>query len=127
MVWPIDKPGTTERRRQMRREDDQAFGLDREDLFLLLEAYKNTIELNTTLIERQEMTSAGVEKISGELANICTRLATMASEMADDRIAELEEHHSLTLRLYGAYAVLGAIVLGLLGLIAKIWPTTPHP
>jgi hypothetical protein len=111
----------------MRREDDQAFGLDREDLFLLLEAYKNTIELNTTLIERQEVTSAGIDRISGELANICTRLATMASEMADDRIAEIKEHNALTLRLYGAYAVLGAIVLGLLGLVAKIWPTTPHP
>jgi len=94
---------------------------------LLLDAYRNTIELNTTLIERQEVITTGIEKILSELAGICGNQATMAAELAARRNDEVKEHAGLTMRLYAAFSLLGAMVLGLIGLLVKIWPTTPRP
>lgn len=141
-----------ERRKNFRRQNDRDMGLDRDDLVLLLESYKNTIELSTSVLERQEILNASIERILGELVKICGNQATIAAEVgklpgefrdlidalcagtADrcedvkqtietHRKEEVKEHGAHTLRLYGAFGVLGALVIALVGLIAKIWPT----
>lgn len=138
---------TTDRRRKTRREID----LDRDDLFFLLESYKNMIELNTTLLERQEVLNKGIENILTEAAKICAAQNAIAANIATipDRIQALidtlcaatadrfeevkrelktnrkeenDEHHSHTLRIYTAYGILATIVLTLIGLIARLWP-----
>jgi hypothetical protein len=44
--------------------------INRDDLLLLMEAYKNQVELNTTLITRQEVIIAKQEEIIGKLVEI---------------------------------------------------------
>lgn len=142
----------TERRKGYRRETDRDFGLDRDDLFLLLESYKNTIELNTTLLERQEALNASIERILGELVKICGNQVTIAADIGklpgemrelidalcngtssrfedlrdtieDHRKEEIREHGSHNLRIYGAFGILGTLTIALIGLIVKIWPS----
>jgi hypothetical protein len=142
-----------DRRRNPRRENDADPGLDRDDLFLLLESYRNTIELNTTLLERQESLNAGLERILTELVSLCGSTAGIAADIGKipgsvrdicdalctattgrvdtiektihaNRREEVDEHNRHTLRIYAAFGVLAAIVLALVGLMVKIWPTT---
>lgn len=136
-----------DRRRKTRREID----LDRDDLFFLLESYKNMIELNTTLLERQEVLNKGIENILTEAAKICAnqnaiaaniakipdqiqvlidtlcaatveRYEEIKNELKSNRKEENDEHHSHTLRIYAVYGILASIVITLIGLIAKLWP-----
>lgn len=139
---------TQERRRQIRREMD----LDRDELFFLLESYRNMIELNTTLLERQEVLNHGIERILAEAARLCTNQNTIAAdigklpeamrdlinalcaasidkmqevkeELQNNRRAENDEHHAHTLRIYAAYGLSITVILALIGLIAKVWPS----
>jgi hypothetical protein len=133
-----------ERRRAGRRDFDGDLGLNRDDLFLLLESYRNTIELNTTLLERQDTLNAGLKKLLSEQINLCTNQAVIAADIGrlsaetfsliqKHRTDEISEHSSLSLRIYAAFSVVGALALALLGLLIKIWPTittyapTPGP
>lgn len=138
---------TADRRRKFRREND----LDRDELFFLLESYRNMIELNTTLLERQEVLNKGIERILTEAAKICANQSAIAAdigklpeatrkliaalgaasesklqevkeEIQGNRKAENDEHHAHTLRMYGAYGVLITVILALIGLIVKVWP-----
>lgn len=138
---------TQDRRRHIRREMD----LDRDELFFLLESYRNMIELNTTLLERQEILNHGIERILSEAAKICTNQGAIAKEIGklpeavrdlinalcaasvdkmqevkeeiqSNRKSENDEHHAHALRIYAAYGLLTTVILGLIGLIAKIWP-----
>jgi hypothetical protein len=142
----------TERRQTLRRETDREMGLDRDDLFLLLESYKNTIELNTTLLERQEALNTSIERILGELVKICGDQAAIAADIGklpgeirdliealcagtadrcedlktaidDHRKEEAREHSAHALRIYGAFGILGTLTIALVGLLVKIWPT----
>jgi hypothetical protein len=51
-----------------RRGDPPA--VNRDDLLLMMESYKNQIELNTTLLTRQEVIITKQEEIIGKLAEI---------------------------------------------------------
>lgn len=137
---------TQDRRRHIRREMD----LDRDELFFLLESYRNMIELNTTLLERQEVINKGIEKALTDTAKISSNQAVIVADIGklpetigkhitamiaiqednlkevktalqNNRKAENNEHHAHTLRIYGAYGVLTTIILALIGLIAKLW------
>ncbi len=139
-----------DRRHKIRREDDREGGFDRDDIFLLLESYRNTIELNTTLLERQDVLNQSIEPIKAELANICSNQAQFSARLteilkefensANDRIertgdqydtirqmidqnraAETTEHSNHTMRLHAAIAAMGSIIIGLIGLVAKLW------
>jgi hypothetical protein len=125
-----------ERRSYFRRGTDKDPGLDRDDLFLLLESYRNTIELNTTLLERQEILNSRIEKVLSEVIKICTSQSAIAAEVGKlptqiqilidtMRTAESKEHNDLKLQLYAAFGVLGALALALIGLLVKIWPQIP--
>lgn len=139
---------TQDRRRQIRREMD----LDRDELFFLLESYRNMIELNTTLLERQEVINHGIERIIAETAKICASQSAIAAtigklpealrdlinalcaasvdtmqevkkEIQSNRQAENDEHHAHTLRIYAAYGLSITAILALISLIAKVWPS----
>lgn len=126
----------TERRSYFRRGTDKDPGLDRDDIFLLLESYRNTIELNTTLLERQEVLNARIEKVLAEVVKLCASQSAIAAEIGKlpgqiqllietMRNAEITEHHGLKLQMYAAFSLLGGLILALLGLLVKIWPKIP--
>lgn len=142
----------TERRKAYRRDTDKDMGLDRDDLFLLLESYRNTIELSTSVLERQEVLNASIERILNELVKICGNQVTITADIGklpgefrqlvdalcsgtagkcddlkatidDLRNEQTKEHGSQNLRIYGAFGVLGTLAIALVGLLVKIWPT----
>jgi DNA topoisomerase IB len=55
--------------------------IDRDDLFLLMESYKNTIELNTTLLERQEIVNGLQVKLMESLTEVCGNQAKILDEI----------------------------------------------
>lgn len=111
-----------ERRQTSRRESDRESGLFRDDLFLLMEAYRNTIELNTTLLERQDAINQGLERVLRDVSATCETQAELIAVVNNNRLAEAAEHSRHTTRLYGAFAALTSIILALIALIVKIWP-----
>ena len=42
-----------------------------DDLYLLMESYRNTVELNTTLLERQEKINSDQQQILQNLLSVC--------------------------------------------------------
>lgn len=52
------------------RRNGDAPIVNRDDLLLMMESYKNQIELNTTLLSRQEVIITKQEEIIGQLAEI---------------------------------------------------------
>lgn len=142
-----------ERRQYLRRASDRDPGLDRDDLFLLMESYRNTIELNTTLLERQDTLNQGLERVLHEIGNVCSHqmgltaeigklprefrdlidalskgTATLCDELKKtiegNRKDEAAEHSKHTVRMYGAFAALTTIIISLIGIILKLWPGT---
>lgn len=121
-----------------RRQSARAAPLDREDLYLLMESYKNTVELNTTLLDRQETLNNNIEKVIAELVNICgnqneimkyldnnkddckTGHADIVSEMQAARVSEVKEHSAHNNRIYIAFVGMGVIIISLIGLLAKV-------
>ena len=86
--------------------------INRDDLFLLMESYKNTIELNTTLLERQELVNSMQIKLMESIKEICANQSKILSEiktvpdafliMAEkiaDEIKQLNNHNTTELRV----------------------------
>lgn len=120
-----------------RREMARAAALDREDLFLLMESYQNTISLNTTLLERQDTLNLNIERTLKELVGICQgqariieevralNAANQASakevieEVAAGRLGEVKEHSAHNNRIYVALVGMVVIIASLIGALLK--------
>lgn len=109
-----------ERRQSSRRETDRDAGLVRDDLFLLMEAYRNTIELNTTLLERQDAINQGLNRVLTDLSEVSEIIEALKKTLDGHRLAESAEHSRHTTRLYAAFAALTSIILALIGLSYKL-------
>lgn len=55
--------------------------INRDDLFLLMESYKNMVELSTTLLERQELINSMQLKLMESIKEICTNQSLILSEI----------------------------------------------
>jgi len=75
------------------RQDDRSGLLSRDDLFLLMESYKNTIELNTTLLEQQKAIVDGNKAITESNARICKEIEEVVKKL-DTCAAEIAKTHS---------------------------------
>jgi hypothetical protein len=128
---------SAERRSYFRRGTDHDTGIDLELLTLLRETFQNSFESSITLLERQEVLNGKMEKLLNEINSLCARQATMAaaldklpgdmrSHSQTQRADEAKEHAGLKLQLYGAFGVLGALVIALISLLVKIWPHIPN-
>jgi predicted nuclease with TOPRIM domain len=120
-----------------RRLAARGAALDREDLFLLMESYENTISLNTTLLERQETLNANIERTIEELVGVCKNQARILDEvrqltgayqagtdkimgaMGAGRLAEVKEHSGHANRIYVALVGMLAIIATLIGVFLK--------
>jgi len=111
--------------------------LSRSDLFLLMESYKNTIELNTTLLDQQKLIIDGNRLVMESNVNICLRIEEVAKKL-DVCAAELvkthhqwnesriifnatntEEHLKLKGYLNIVAVAIGSLCLGMGGIVIK--------
>ena len=127
--------------------------LTREDLFLLMESYKNMIESNLTLMEKQDnilnkinsncdalikvsntlesgFNSIGdiIKAVTNHQAN-CAKNQLLYHEgikdiLSNDKVESVKIHFGQNIKFFGLLALLCSIILGLVALIHKIWPFT---
>ena len=121
-----------------RASDDRSSGvLSRDDLFLLMESYRNTIELNTTLLEQQKLIVDSNKAITASNGEICKRieevvkkLDTCATEISkthaqwnESRIrfnaANSEEHLKLKSYLHIIALAMGTLCVSIIGTAIK--------
>lgn len=119
--------------------DDKPLSIS--DLQLLMESYKNTIQLNTVLMEQQKQVLEKQGEIIGKQNETVTTIHNILIQMKDHtedlvvmkealeasctiKTQELQqvlskEHNSLSLKLYGGIIGLGLMVLSLIGFTVK--------
>jgi hypothetical protein len=102
-----------------RQEAARAARLDREDLYLLMESYQNTITLNTTLLERQDILNANIERVIKELVTVCASQADIIAAVRAARTDEIKEHAGHNNRVYVALVGMVGIILTLIGLLVS--------
>jgi hypothetical protein len=123
-----------------RRKNARRAALDREDIFLLMESYDNTVTLNTKVLERQDVLNANIERLIKELMRVCENqakileeiqqiepgtkksFATILAELSAMRLAEVKAHSGHNNRIYVALVGMVAIVASLIGLLFKVGP-----
>jgi len=66
--------------------------LSRDDLFLLMEAYRNNIELSTTLLQQQNQITEQLKKTTMQQEKICTSIDKVANKL-DTCTDELHKAH----------------------------------
>ena len=109
--------------------------LSRDDLYLLMDSYKNTIELNTTLshqqnaiieqqhliLEQDKKTGEKMDLLIQKLGDHTTALTNIQTEMTVTNSARRlecnKEHSSMTIKVYGVIASLIIIIIALIALI----------
>jgi hypothetical protein len=116
--------------------------LSRDDLFLLMEAYKNTIELNTSVLDQQKFTAEQVkellEKASGTIdaiRSVAIKLDNCAAEfrnvneswtqLLDQKTGAIKadlsgEHKDLGFKVKVLTITIGTIVIPLIGIIGTL-------
>lgn len=119
--------------------------LSKNDLYILMESYKNNIQLNTTLLEQQKqimvLNSSSIEKqeelctrvdeliekvkqcsvvISDNNSKLMTSLtllsATMTTKIDDEFVKLSREHDKLSTKLYVAFIGMTGIIISIIGL-----------
>ena len=118
--------------------DKSSQGLDRDNLFLLMEAYRNTFESNATLLEQQKALIDSYKQLieeqkntTGSLKELVSKLDTCAREIHDYRteisVQSIEMRNSMKSDLSGiknkihvVWIGVGAIVVPLIGLTIKM-------
>jgi len=119
--------------------------LSRDDLFLLMKSYENSVTLNTTLLDHQKQvlekqnaildkqknTCEAINKILDKLKTFANNGIEMKQEMRDlknnylksqnssslEHVNLSKEHTKINMRIYLSYAGLIAMILSLLTLI----------
>jgi len=102
-------------------------GLDRQDLFLLMEAYRNNFESLTTLFEQQKGLNESYNKLLKEQENITTALNKMVDKI-DKYTDELQAHHSninnslssIKSKVHITWIGIGAVVIPLIALVTEM-------
>lgn len=117
---------------------EQKKQITRDDIFLMMESYRNMIENNLILLEKQD----DVLKYLKELTNDFTKeLVTMITEnhksclktrsdfvvaftelIGSQKINNEREHNKQNLKMYGLIALLVSIIGTLLIVLHHIWP-----
>ena len=111
--------------------------LSRDDLFLLMEAYRNNIELSTTLLQQQnqiieqlQKTTNHQEKICASIDGVASKLDTSAEQMQktyQEIIIEKtkcqaqvsKEHSTIMQRVNLVYVGLGTLVIPLVAFLVE--------
>ena len=123
--------------------DENKKALDRDDLFLLMESYRNMIESNLTLMEKQtnildkiDSACRMIEQFSNSIQHWSKEVNEHHKKCAETQKNNIEslqkiitngeqsthdEHSNFNFKFYGLVATLCTIIIGLIGLIFKIW------
>ena len=100
----------------------------KEDLYMLLDTYKNQVESNKTLMEQQgkllDQHNSILTKqaeVVGSLNEVLDKLGTchdgLKDKLTEYRTESLKEHNGIRHRIYVAYAGMTTIILSLIGLL----------
>lgn len=123
--------------------------LSRDDLFLLMKSYENSVTLNTTLLEYQKQLLNKQNELLDKQNNLCTSINQIlieiktnikTSDTLNTNIKQLsnecanfksetavacsnlsKEHIGINMRAYLGYAGLGTIIISLISLIYKLF------
>lgn len=118
--------------------------INKDDLFLMMESYKNMIESNLQLMEKQDVTTKKIDSMCQSLTNIAgiikegfasvdkhhdncantqlTRNESLVKLVQDGHTATSKVHSGQNLKIFGLISLLCTIILGLVGLVYKLWP-----
>lgn len=100
-------------------KDNKKVHLNSDDLILLLESYKNQIELNTTLLEQQKRISDQIESLLTSQKTLCDSLHSMIETLNKQRIDCVKEHAGLRHWIYVSLVGTGVIVVSLIALTSE--------
>lgn len=108
-------------------------GFTREDLFLLLELYRNNIEINTTLLEKtnsilekHKETAESIQEFMKATLDIMKKINETREnneKLQREHIHIMEKQHSnIKQHLYLLYIGLGAVLVPIIGkIIQGVW------
>lgn len=109
-------------------QTDSSQTMSKDDLFLLLGQYENTIRLNTTLLEQQnkllEQHTLILDKQADQTDNVekvLTNLNNYLNKQVVNRSDCKSEHSSLANKIYVGWVGMGVIVISLMTLLITAW------
>ena len=99
--------------------------LDTEQLLLLMQSYKEQVQLNTRLLERQERFIDNLDKSTQQLVEAINTQTKGLSDMFSTGLAQLsqkmtEDHGGLNIRIY--VALVGMV--SILATLITLWAIT---
>jgi len=112
--------------------------LSREDLFLLMDQYKNTVELNTILLEQLKQILGQQSDIVRDQKHLCDSINSVLEKMGvcNIHIAEVQkdfltqqldgklqcskDHSGITLKIYAVYGLFGTIAASTIWLAIQL-------
>ena len=118
--------------------------VDRRDLDMLLESYGRMIEFNNKVMHQQSSTLDRIDKLSEIQKNVIQDIAgsthvlvenhkecfkhrdELAKLVQKNKVDDSKEHFRQDLKMWGLVGTMGLMVLGLIGLLAKVWPTVDY-
>jgi len=84
--------------------------LNRDDLFLLLQSYENTVKSNQTLLEQQK--------------RLIDNHTELLKQIGDNTIENIKSHSNLKAKIIIATTGIGGIVISLIALLERVWTRT---
>ena len=109
--------------------------LSRDDLFLLMQSYKNTVESNTVLLEQQkkllEQHNVIIEKqkdVTDVLNKVLEKFGTVGDmkgevleQLNERHLSCVQDHGSIKQRMIFIYAGIGVVTVSLVGLVITVF------
>lgn len=119
--------------------------MTKDDLFLLMESYKNMITMHQTILDQTSKTITKLDNIANKQDNlfskqgqICNTLKTVANRIDDyaDNLSfilnklnahenkTIEQHSKVVNKIHLGWIGMGTIIMGLIGLVISLMQTT---
>ena len=109
--------------------------LSRDDLFLLMQSYRNTVESNTILLEQQKKlleqhniiidkqkdVSDGLNKVIEKFGLVGDMKSEVLEILSTNRIGCVQDHGSIKQRMIFIYAGIGVIGVSLVSLVITVF------
>ena len=109
--------------------------LSRDDLFLLMQSYKNTVESNTILLEQQKTLIDQHETLIHKQRDVLTLLGkvidkfdtindvktSLSTQMSTNHLECTKERSSLKGKLIIIYAGIGTVIVSLISLVITVF------
>lgn len=106
--------------------------ITKDQLDLLMGSYKDSIELNTTLLGKLDNVLTSQKESCVKVDKLCDKIDQQTTTLTDSnlqigeklvniRMDSLKEHNSIKHRIYVGYSMMGTILSGLITAIVKLF------